>query len=118
MRRQEKTNKAVLVVRPWHIFVGGIHQAGHETSYKFLRVQIDFFLAPFFLSKKTDDIMATISLELLENVGFVNKSQLWLVEPKIPGTRNTEAYQLHGHTPIVGTAHDRSSTRSIQEKEH
>ena len=61
--------------------------------------------------------MATISLELLENVGFVNKSQLSLVEPKIPGTRYTEAYQLHGHTPIVGTAHDRSSTRSIQEKE-
>lgn len=45
--------------------------------------------------------MATISLELLENVGFVNKSQLWLVEPKIPGTRYTEAYQLHGHTPIA-----------------
>ena len=30
----------------------------------------------------------------------------------------SEAYQLHGHTPIVGTAHDRSSTRSIQQKEH
>ena len=76
------------------------------------------FSCSFLLSKETDDIMATISLELLENVGFVNKSQLWLVEPKIPGTRNTEAYQLHGHTPIVGTAHDRSSTRSIHEKEH
>ena len=79
---------------------------------------MDFFLAPFFLSKETDDIMATISLERRENVDFVNKSQLWLVEPKIPGTRNTEAYQLHGHTPTVGTAHDRSSTRSIQVKEH
>lgn len=101
-----------------YIYVGGIHQAGHETSYKYSRVQMDFLLALFFLSKETDDIMATISLERLENVGFVNKSQLWLIEPKIPGTRNTEAYQLHGHTPIVGTAHDRSSTRSIQEKEH
>ena len=53
LRRQEKTNKAVRVVRPWHIYIYiYIHQAGHETSYKYSGVQMDFFLLPFSSAKR------------------------------------------------------------------